>query len=53
MPYDNIKSHKRPGFYPLFRRYIFRKPTGCGGQIDAPSRFRAKGHNKTKHHGKL
>ena len=21
--YDNIKSHKKPGFHPLFRRYIF------------------------------
>ena len=32
MPYDNIKSHKKPGFHPLFRRYIFRKTTegvGC------------------------
>ena len=25
MPYDHIKSHKKPGFHPLFRRYIFRK----------------------------
>ena len=24
MTYVNIKSHKRPGFYPLFRRYILR-----------------------------
>ena len=22
MAYDNIKSHKKPGFLPLFRRYI-------------------------------
>ena len=21
--YDNIKSRKKPGFHPLFRRYIF------------------------------
>ena len=26
--YDNIKSHKKPGFRPLFRSYIFQKPTG-------------------------
>ena len=24
---DNIKSHKKPGDHPLFRRYIFRKTT--------------------------
>ena len=24
----NINSHKKVGFYPLFRRYIFGKPTG-------------------------
>ena len=23
MIYDNIKSHKKPAFHPLFRRYIF------------------------------
>ena len=23
--YDHIKSHKKPGFHLLFRRYIFRK----------------------------
>ena len=34
--YDNIKSYKKAGFHPLFRRYIFRKTTG--GQID-PSAF--------------
>ena len=22
---DNIESHKKPEFHPLFRRYIFRK----------------------------
>ena len=21
--YDNIKSHKKPGFHPLFSRYIY------------------------------
>ena len=26
--YDNIKSHKKSWFYPLFRRYIFRKAKG-------------------------
>ena len=25
---DKTKSHKKPGFQPLFRRYIFRKTTG-------------------------
>ena len=46
VPYDNIKCHKKPEFQPLFRRYIFRKTTGEGGQIDPPSlppsRFRVK-----------
>ena len=36
MTYDNIKSHKKPGFQTLFRRYIFRKTTGRG-QIDPPT----------------
>ena len=27
--YDDIKSHKKPGFHPLFRRSIFRKATGA------------------------
>ena len=26
--YDNIKSHKKAGFRPLFRSYIFGKTTG-------------------------
>ena len=30
MIYDHIKGHKKPGFHSLFRRYIFRKPTGVG-----------------------
>ena len=36
--YDNIKSHKKPGFHPLFRRYIFRKSTkgGAGGKLTLP-----------------
>ena len=25
VPYNNIKSHKNPGFYPFFRWYIFQK----------------------------
>ena len=29
--YDNIKSHKKPGFQPPFKRYIFAKTTGLGG----------------------
>ena len=28
LTYDNIKSHKKLAFNPLFRRYIFRKTTG-------------------------
>ena len=49
--YDNIKSHKKPEFQPLFRRSIFEKTTGGvgggGGQIeiDPPSPFRVKGKN--------
>ena len=30
--YDNIKSHKKSGLYPLYRRYIIGKTTG--GQIN-------------------
>ena len=26
MTYDNIKSHKKPGFHPLSRRHILEKP---------------------------
>ena len=33
--YNNIKSHKKQGFHPLSRRYIFQKTIG-GGQIDPP-----------------
>ena len=34
--YDNIQSHKKAGFHPLFRRYIFGK-TAEVGQIDPPA----------------
>ena len=36
MAYDNTKSHKKPGFHPLFRRQTFRKTAsrGAGAQID-------------------
>ena len=35
--YDNIKSHRKPEFHPLFRRYIFRKMIDGGeGQTDPP-----------------
>ena len=27
--YGNIESHKKPGFHPFFRRYIFWKTTGA------------------------
>ena len=30
--YDNIKSHKKVGLYPLSKRYIFRKTTRGGGR---------------------
>ena len=26
-----LKGHKKPGFHPVFRRYIFRNTTGGGG----------------------
>ena len=32
MTYDNIKSHKKGGFYPLTRKHIFGKTTG-GGEV--------------------
>ena len=31
-----LKFTKKPGFHPLLRRYIFRKPQ-VGGQIDPPA----------------
>ena len=39
MAYDNTKSHKKPGFHPLFGRQTFRKTAssgagGGGAQID-------------------
>ena len=34
--YDNIKSHKKTGFHPLFRRYICGKTTGRWCHIDHP-----------------
>ena len=43
MPNDNIKSHKKTGFHPLFRRNIFRKTTGWGVSIwPPPNHFRVK-----------
>ena len=36
--YDNIKSHKKPGFHLLYRRYNFGKTTRRGGRVQvAPS----------------
>ena len=26
--YENTKSHKKSGFYPLFKRYFFQKTSG-------------------------
>ena len=40
--YDNIKSHKKPGVYPLSERCSFGKTTGGGGQMDPPSPSRLK-----------
>ena len=34
VPFNNIKSHKEPGFHPHFTRYTFRNTTG--DQIDPP-----------------
>ena len=34
---DNIKSHKKPGFNPLFRRYNFRKTTAGVKLTPTPS----------------
>ena len=35
--YDNIKSHKKQGFHPLFRRNIYRKVTeGVKVTLPAP-----------------
>ena len=31
MTYDNIKSHKKPGPHPLFRKYFLEKLQGWGG----------------------
>ena len=36
--FNNIESHKKPGFNPLFRRYIFQKTTG-GIKLTAPQLF--------------
>ena len=36
MIYDDIKSHKKTGFHPLFRRYIFRKTTEKGSTGPPP-----------------
>ena len=33
MTHDNVKSHKKPGFPPLFRRCIFRKITVSGAGL--------------------
>ena len=46
MPYDNFKSHKKPGFHPLFRIYIFWKTTGGGGQINSPAVLGLKDEDK-------
>ena len=41
MSSDNINSHKKPGFLPLSRKYIFQETTGVGSNWPPlPSRFR-------------
>ena len=44
--YNNIKSHKKPGLYPLCRRHVFGKTTGFEGEgvsnWPAPSLLRVK-----------
>ena len=37
MTYNNIKGHRKPGFHPLFRRYIFRETTGERGKLISPA----------------
>ena len=34
--FDNVKSHKKGGFHPLFRRYIFGKTKGPGAGLTLP-----------------
>ena len=41
MPYDNIKNDKKPGFYTLFRKYIFQKTTG-GVKLTPPAVLRLR-----------
>ena len=40
MNYDNIKSHKKPGFHPLSKRCIFGKSTGGSNWPPSPSLLR-------------
>ena len=42
--YDNIKSHKKPGFHLSVEDTFFEKPQR-GGQIDLPSRFVVNAHD--------
>ena len=37
MTYDNIKSHKKPGFHLSLEDTLSKKPWGEGGQIDPPA----------------
>ena len=48
-----LKVTKDQGFTFSLEDTFFEKLQGGGGQIDAPSRFRVNGQNKTKHHWKL
>ena len=50
--YDNIKSHIKPGFHPLCKRYIFRKTKRrvklTPPPLPPPNRFRDKGFKNSK-----
>ena len=48
-----LKVTKDQGFTLSLEDTFFEKLQGGGGQIDAPSRFRVNGQNKTRHHWKL
>ena len=58
MTHDNIKSHRKPGSHPLFRRYIFWKTAEGrkGGEVKLthpPGRFRGKGQGfQYNHHAR-
>ena len=42
LAYNDIKSHKKPGFLPLFRRHIFGKPAVVEVKLIPPAFFWVK-----------